>query len=285
MTIAITGASGQLGHLVLNALEGRTNAGNIVALVRSASKVAVKGIETREFDYTKIETLAPGLTGVETLILISSNEIGQRVTQHRNVITAAKAAGVRTILYTSVLHADTSVLSLADEHRVTEADLRLSGLSFTILRNGWYTENYTGSVGVALKGGAYIGSAGDGRISSAARADYAEALAVVATGSGHVGKVYELAGDDAWTLSDLAAEISRQTGKDIPYCNLTESDYAKALIGAGLPDGLAHAIAGWDIAASQGALFDDGRQLSALIGRPTTSLAESVAAVLKKSSE
>ena len=285
MTIAISGASGQLGHLVLNALEGRINAGNIVALARTASKVAVKGIETREFDYTRIETLAPGLTGVETLVLISSNEIGQRVTQHRNVITAAKAAGVRTILYTSVLHADTSVLSLADEHRATEADLRLSGLSFTILRNGWYTENYTGSVGAALKGGAFIGSAGDGRISSAARADYAQALAVVATGPGHVGKVYELAGDDAWTLSDLAAEISRQTGKDIPYCNLTESDYAKALIGAGLPDGLAHAIAGWDIAASQGALFDDGRQLSALIGRPPTSLAESVAAVLKKSSE
>ncbi|MCH4092116.1 SDR family oxidoreductase [Acetobacter sp.] len=281
MTIAVTGASGQLGHLVLNALAGRTSAGNIVALARTPSKVAAEGIEAREFDYTKIETLASGLAGVETLILISSSEIGQRIVQHRNVITAAKSAGVRAVLYTSVLHADTSVLSLADEHRVTEADLRLSGLSFTILRNGWYTENYTGSVEAALKGGAFIGSAGDGRISSAARADYAEALAVVATGVNHTGKTYELAGDGVWTLSDLAAEVSRQTGRDIPYRDLSDADYARVLVGAGLPDGLAHAIAGWDIAASQGALFDAGRQLSTLIGRPTTSLSESVAAALR----
>ncbi|MBL7238312.1 NAD(P)H-binding protein [Novacetimonas hansenii] len=203
------------------------------------------------------------------------------VIQHRNVITAAKAAGVQTIFYTSVLHADTSVLSLADEHRMTEADLRASGLSFSILRNGWYTENYTGSVKAALQGGAFIGSAGSGRISSASRADYAEALAVVATGTEHIGKTYELAGDNAWTLSDLAVEISRQTGKDIPYRNLSEADYARALVGAGLPDGIAHAIAGWDIAASQGALFDDGRQLSALIGRPTTPLVQSVTVALQ----
>lgn len=280
MTIAITGASGQLGHLVIDALKGRTSAENLVALARTPSRVAAEGIETREFDYAKIETLVPGLAGVETLILISSSEIGHRIIQHRNVITAAKAAGVKTVLYTSVLHADTSVLSLADDHRATESDLKTSGLSFTILRNGWYTENYTGSIGAALKGGAFIGSAGNGRISSAARADYAEALAVASTGTGHIGKVYELAGDDAWTLSDLAAEISRQTGKKIPYRNLSEADYVTALSEAGLPEGLAHAIAGWSIAASQDALFDDDRQLSALIGRPTTSLSQSVAAAL-----
>lgn len=281
MTIAVTGASGQLGHLVIEALKARIDPTSIVALARTPAKATDPGVEVRAFDYGRADTLAPVLAGVDTLILVSSSEIGQRAGQHRNVIAAAKAAGVKSILYTSLLHADTSVLSLADEHRATEAELKASDLSFTILRNGWYTENYTGSIGGALQGGAFIGSAGNGRISSATRADYAEALAVVATGEGHAGKVYELAGDDSWTLSDLAAEISRQIGKDIPYRNLPEADYAAALAGVGLPEELAGAIAGWDVAASQGALFDDGRQLSNLIGRPTTPLSDAVADALK----
>ncbi|MBO1360827.1 SDR family oxidoreductase [Acetobacter sacchari] len=281
MAIAITGASGQLGRLTLKALIGREIGEHIVALARAPSKIELEGVEKREFDYSRIDTLAPALKGVETLVLISSSEIGHRVVQHRNVIEAAKISGVQNILYTSVLHADTSLLSLADEHRKTEVDLVSSGLSFTILRNGWYTENYVSSVGAALKAGAFIGSAAGGRISSAARADYAEALAAIATNKGHSGKIYELAGDNAWTLSDLAAEISRQTGKEIPYRNLPEWEYAQALIGAGLPADLAHFIAGCDTAASKGALFDDGLQLSALIGRPTTSLSESVALALK----
>ena len=166
------------------------------------------------------------------------------------------------------------------EHRDTESALKAAGIPFTILRNGWYTENYTGSIAGALAGGAFIGSAGEGRISSAARADYAEAAAVVLTSTGHDGKTYELAGDAPYTLSDLAAEISRQSGKVIPYKNLPEADYAAALTGFGMPAWLAQAIAGWDVSASQGALFDDGRQLSRLIGRPTTPLSAVVAAAL-----
>ncbi|AWJ95010.1 NAD(P)-dependent oxidoreductase (plasmid) [Azospirillum baldaniorum] len=282
MTIAVTGATGQLGRLVIARLKETLPASGIVALVRSPAKAADLGVEAREADYGNPETLARALAGVDTLLLISSNEIGQRAAQHRNVVNAAKAAGVGRIVYTSLLHADRSPLSLAEEHRATEADIKASGIPFTILRNGWYTENHTGSVGAALAGGAFIGSAGDGRISSATRADYADAAVAVLTGTGHEGKTYELAGDEAVTLADLAAEISRQSGKDIPYRNLPEADYAAILAGFGLPEAFAKGIASWDVDASRGALFDDGRQLSALIGRPTTPLSAAVAAALPR---
>lgn len=280
MTIAITGATGQLGRLVVARLQVKAPSEQLVALVRSPAKAADLGIPAREGDYARPETLAGSLAGIGTLLLISSSEIGKRAAQHRNVIQAAKQAGVRRIVYTSLLHADTSPLSLAQEHRDTEDTLREAGIPFTILRNGWYTENYTGSVAGALANGAFIGSAGEGRISSAARADYAEAAAAVLTSTGQDGKTYELAGDESYTLADLAAEISRQSGRTIPYKNLPEEGYAAALSGFGLPAGLAQAIAGWDVSASKGALFDESRQLSRLIGRPTTPLATMVAAAL-----
>ena len=281
MSIAVTGAAGQLGHLVIKNLKLKTSLANLLALVRNPEQTEVLGVTAKASDYSKPATLDSALSGVETLLLISSSEIGQRAAQHANVIAAAKKAGVKRIVYTSVLHADTSVLSLAEEHRATEADLKSSGLSYTILRNGWYTENYTGSVGAALANGAFFGSAGDGRISSATREDLADAAVAVLTTDGHVNATYELAGDTAWTLAELAAEISKQTGKDIPYRNLSESDYAAALEGAGLPKGLAAAFASSDGSASQGALYGSERTLSELIGRPTTSLATSVERALK----
>lgn len=279
MTVAITGATGQLGRLTIAKLKTLLPAGQIVALARSPEKADL-GVETRAFDYDRPETLAPALAGVERLLLISSSEVGKRAPQHRAVIEAAKAAGVGEIVYTSLLHADRSPLSLAAEHVETEAALAESGIPHTILRNGWYAENYTGSIPTALQHGALIGAAGAGRVSGAARADYAEAAARVLAEGGHAGQTYELAADDAWTLADLAAEISRQSGHDIPYVDLPEAEYAAALVKAGLPEGLAAAIAGWDAGAAQGALFDDGRALSRLIGRPTTPLADVVRAAL-----
>ncbi len=281
MTIAITGATGQLGRLVIAKLKAKVSTSEIIALARNPEKAADLGVIVREADYAKPQTLAPALAGVDTLLLISSSEVGQRAAQHHNVIEAAKSAGVKRIVYTSLLHADTSPLSLADEHRATEAELKASGVPFTILRNGWYTENYTASVGGAVAGGAFIGSAGEGKISSATRADYAEAAVAVLTGEGHDGKTYELAGDEAYTLSDLAAETSRQAGKDIPYNNLSEADYAKALAGFGLPEWLTKAIPSFDVSASKGALFEDGQQLSRLIGRPTMPLSTAVAEALR----
>ena len=234
----------------------------------------------READYTKPETLDSALQGIDTLLLISSSEFGKRVEHHTNIINAAKRDNVKWIVYTSLLRADTSTIDLASEHRDTEVLLKQSGIPFTVLRNGWYTENYTGSIGGALAGGAFIGSARDGRISSAARADFADAAVAVLTGEGHVGQTYELAGDTAWTLSDLAAEISRQTEKHIPYVDMPAAEYARALEGFGVPGWLANTIAGWDVEAAAGALESSDHTLSRLIGKSTTPLSVTVAEAL-----
>lgn len=281
MTIAVTGSTGQLGRLVIADLKTKVPAADIVALARDPKKAADLGVTVRAADYADPATLEAALQGVDTLLLISSSEVGQRAVQHQNVIDAAKAAGVGRIVYTSLLHADTSPLSLAAEHVETEAALKASGVPNTILRNGWYTENYTGAVPAGVAHGALVGSAGEGRIASATRADFAAAAVAAVTTDGHVGKVYELSGDNAYTLADLAAEVSAQTGKQIPYHNLPEAEYAAVLTGVGLPEGLAGAIAGWDAGASQGALFDDSGDLRRLIGRPTTPLKDAVADALK----
>ena len=283
MKIAITGATGQLGRIVIEQLKEKVPAGDIIALVRSRGKAADLEVEVREADYEKPETLENALQGVDTLLLISGNEIGKRAAQHDNVIQAARKAGVTLIVYTSLLHADRSSLSLAPDHLATETALQESGLSFTILRNGWYTENYTASIKGALDGGAFPGSAGAGKISSAPRRDYAAAAVAVLTTGGHEGNVYELAGDEAYTLQELAAEISGQSGNPIPYRDLPEAGYAALLVSFGLPEAFAKSIAGWDVSASEGALFDDQRQLSRLIRRPTTRMPEVVAEALKAS--
>lgn len=280
MKIAVTGASGKLGRLVIEELKERTSAENIVALVRNPHKVADLGVEAREFDYDQAAQQSTTLKGVDKLLLISGNEIGKRLPQHINVIEAAKNAGIKTIVYTSLLKAESSTLGLAGEHIGTEEVLKKSGIPHVILRNGWYTENYTESLQAVIGLGTLYGSSGDGKISSATRGDYAAAAATVLTSEGQEGKVYELAGDEAFTMSDYAAEISRQTGKDIPYVNLPESDYAQALIKSGLPEGLAQFLASSHVSTEKGDLFDDGHQLSKLIGRPSTSLSKAISAAL-----
>ena len=281
--IVITGASGQLGRLVIQSLLTKVPASRIVAAVRNpqkASDLAALGVQIRRADYTDSAFLDAAFQGAEKVLLISSSEVGQRLAQHRNAIDAARRAGVSLLAYTSLLHADTSPLGLAGEHVATEAWLAQSGVPFVLLRNGWYTENYLASIPPALQHGAFIGSAGEGRIASAARADYAEAAAVVLTTPGQSGKVYELAGDEAYTLAEFSAELSSQSGKAIPYVDLPENDYKAALIGAGLPEPIAGLLADSDSGAAKGGLFDDTRQLGTLIGRPTTPLAVSMRAAL-----
>jgi NAD(P)H dehydrogenase (quinone) len=281
--IAITGATGQLGQLVIAALLKSVPASQIVAVVRNPAKadaLAQQGVVVRQGDYGDEAALTRALEGVEKLLLISSSEVGQRTVQHRNVINAAKAAGVGFIAYTSVLHADTSPLGLAPEHIETEKMLAASGIPYALLRNGWYSENYLASAPPALEHGVFLGAAGNGKIASAPREDYAAAAAKVISEEGHAGKVYELAGDTAWTLSELAAELSKQSGKNVVYQNLSEADYAAALRGVGLPDAFASLLADSDTGASKGALFDDSHTLSKLIGRPTTPIAESIKAML-----
>ena len=265
MTIAITAATGQLGRLVVQSLKTRAPHEQLIALVRSAQKAADLRVAVHEADYDRSETLERALAGVDTLLLISGPVPGARVAQHRNAIAAAQRAGVKRIVYTSAIHADVSPLDIAADHRATEADLRASGVAYTIVRNGWYTENYASAISGALVSGAVLGSAGGARISSATRADYAEGIAAVLAGTGHVGKIYELAGDDAWTMRQLAAEISRQSGRAVEYRDLPPAKYAAILASFGIPEGVANAIAGWDVAATRGALFDDSRTLSRLI--------------------
>ena len=281
--IAITGATGQLGQHVIESLLKTVPASQIVAIVRNPAKATAlsqQGITVRQADYTDEAAFTTALQGIDKLLLISSSEVGQRTPQHRNVINAAKAAHVKFIAYTSLLHANTSPLGLADEHVATEKMLADSGIAYALLRNGWDTENYLASAPAALEHGVFIGAAGEGKIASATRADYAAAAARVISEDGHAGKIYELAGDEGWTLSQLAAELAKQSGKKVVYQNLSEADFAAALKGFGLPAGLADMLADSDIGASKGGLFDDSHTLSKLIGRPTTSLADSVKGIV-----
>jgi NAD(P)H dehydrogenase (quinone) len=283
--LLVTGANGQLGRLVIDALLKTTPASQISALVRGADAAAAlsaRGIQAHLGDYSRPETLAAAFAGVDRALLISSSEIGQRTAQHRNVIAAARDAGVKLLAYTSLLHADVSPLGLAVEHRQTEAALRESGVPFALLRNGWYTENYAAGIPAALAHNALLGSAGDGRISSASRADYAAAAAAVLTADAPpTGHIYELGGDESYTLADFAAELSRQSGNSVAYTNLPEADYKAALVGAGLPEPFAALLADSSAGAAKDALFDDSRTLSRLIGRPTTPFATTIAAALK----
>ncbi len=281
MKIAVTGASGQLGQLVLEKLKEKTNPGNIVALVRNAAKKNIPDVETREFDYNKAETLETPLSGIDKLLLISGSEIGSRVAQHTNIIEAAVKAGVKTIVYTSLLRADNSSLSLAAEHIETENILKKSGVTYTLLRHGWYTENFTSAIPAAIELGTLYNCAGDAKLSPATREDFAECAANVLLSDGHDNQTYELAGDETFTLADFAKELSNQLDKNIPYVDLTEDDYTKALIKAGLPEGIAAFLAGSSTSMKTGALYDDTHQLSKILGRPTTSLAKAISAAIK----
>jgi len=283
---AITAATGRLGRLVVAALlRNQVPAKQIVAAVRSPDKAAdfaAQGVVVRKADYDQPETLRTALSGVEKLLLISGDDLGRRVQQHRSVIEAARLAGVRVVAYTSVLHADSSILVVADTHRRTEAQLKEAGLAYVLLRNGWYLENYTASVPAVLASGELVGCSGGGQISAAARVDYAEAaVAALTAADARRERIYELAGDDAFTRAEFAAELSRQSGKTIPYRNLPEEDYRASLAAAGLPDFIAELLAKLDAAGARDALFDNGHQLSGLIGRPTTTLSQAIAAALR----
>ncbi|ATG49560.1 NAD(P)-dependent oxidoreductase [Celeribacter ethanolicus] len=281
-TYLVTGASGQLGQLVIDHLATLVAKDDILALVRSdkaAEGFAAKGIATRRGDYTDTAALKAAFDGVDRLLLISSSEVGQRAPQHGNVIEAAKAAGVKFIAYTSILNADTGNMALAEEHLATEAMLKDSGLPHTLLRNGWYSENITMTLGQDLELGQHFGAAGEGKLATAPRKDYAEAAAIVLAG-GHDGEVLELAGDEAYTLAEYAAIVAEASGKPVVYTDMPEAAFTEALVGAGLPAGFAAILADSDAKAAKGALFDGSQTLSKLIGHPTEPIAETVKAAL-----
>lgn len=282
--IVITGATGNLGQHVIASLLASVPAANIIAAVRNPAKaasLAAKGVQVRQADYNDGASLDAAFKGATKILLISSSEVGQRAQQHQNVIDAAKRAGVSLLAYTSVLRADTSPLGLAAEHVITEAAIRASGLPYTFLRNGWYLENHTEHLAPVLEHGVVLGAAQNGRFSSAARADYAAAAAAVLTAA-QPQAIYELAGDHGFTLAEYAAEVARQSGKAIVYKDMPQPDFKAALVGVGVPEGFADLLADSDAGVAKGGLEDNGKQLSALIGRPTTRLQDGVKAALAK---
>ena len=280
MTIVITGATGQLGRLVVEALlESGVPAGQIVAAGRDLGKVADlagRGVQVRQIDYQDPASLRHAFAGAGKVLLISGSDVGQRLEQHRNAIEAAKDAGVGLIAYTSIANADRTDMQLAAEHQATEEALSASGLPYALLRNGWYLENYTDQLGSYLQHGAVLGSAGDGRVSAATRADYARAAAAVLLRDDQAGKVYELGGDVPFTLSELAEEVSAAAGRPVNYRDLPVKEYAELLVGAGLPAGYAAILADSDRGIARGELLVTSGDLRRLIGRPTTSLREAV---------
>ncbi|MGW2561179.1 SDR family oxidoreductase [Streptomyces sp. NPDC001514] len=284
MSIVVTGATGHLGRLVIEQLLAvSTPVGDIAAVVRSKEKaagLAEQGVELRIADYSAPETLVGAFKQGDRVLLISGNEVGRRVQQHQAVIDAAKAAGVAQLAYTGVLGGPEADFRLADEHKATEQAILDSGLPYTFLRNGWYTENYTGNLAPVLEHGAVVANAGAGRVAAAARADYAAAAAAVLTGDGHLGRAYELSGDTAWSLAEYAAEIAKQTGKDIAYNNVPAEVHQQILTGAGLPEGFAAILVDVDKAIERGLLARTSGDLGRLIGRPTTPLADTVAVAL-----
>lgn len=283
MSIVVTGATGALGRLVVEHLLATVPAERITAVVRDkekAAEAAARGVEIRVADYDRPETLADAFRAGDRVLLISGSEVGRRVAQHTAVIDAAKAAGVAQLAYTGILGGPDADFLLAAEHKETERLILASGLPYTFLRNGWYTENYTANLAPVLAHGAVVGNAGDGRIASATRADFAAAAAAVLTGEGHLGAAYELSGDTAWSLDEYAAQVAAATGKEITYSRVPAAAHREILVGAGVPEAFAAILVDVDEAIGRGLLAGTSGDLARLIGRPTTPLADTVASAV-----
>ncbi|RKH06349.1 SDR family oxidoreductase [Corallococcus carmarthensis] len=281
--IIVTGATGRLGRFVIEGLLKKVAANQVAVAVRNPDKAtdwASRGVQVRKADYSHPETWDGVFSKGDTVLFISSSEVGQRRKQHQAVVDAARKAEVKLVAYTSILHADTSRVVLAPEHLDTEKALRASGLPFVFLRHGWYLENYTEAAKRTLEQGVLRGCARDGRVAPATRQDYADAAIAVVTGTGHENQVYELAGDTAFTLAEYAAELSRQSARTVPYQDLLPAEFSTALQQAGLPKGYADVLANADEGIARGDLNDTGRALSRLIGRPTTTLVEALRTML-----
>ena len=282
--IVVTGATGQLGRLVVEGLLEQVPADQVAVVVRSPEKaadLAARGVEVRTADYARPETLDGAFSAGDKVLLISGSEVGRRIDQHQAVIDAAAKAGVALLAYTSVLGGDLATFRLADEHHAAEAAIRASGLPFVLLRNGWYTENYTGTLAQTLEHGAVAASAGEGRVASAPRADFAAAAVAVLTTEGHQNRAYELSGDTAWSFAEYAAEVAAQSGRPVAYRQLTPEQHLRVLLDAGLPQPLAETLVDVDAGIARGELAVSTGELSRLIGRPTTPLADAVRAALR----
>ncbi|KOX16339.1 SDR family oxidoreductase [Nocardiopsis sp. NRRL B-16309] len=281
MSVVITGATGHLGRLVVeDLLAGGLPADQITATGRDTAKLAdlsAKGVSTARADFGDPASLKAAFEGADTVLLVSGSEVGQRVDQHRNAVEAAKDAGVGHIVYTSVLNAAETTLILAPEHKATEEIILGSGLTYTFLRNGWYSENYEQQLHQARETGTVLTSAGAGRVASASRSDYAAAAAAVLRDpAAHANAVHELSGDTAWDFGELAAAMGEALGRAVTVTNVTPEEHEAVLTGVGLDEGTARFVVGLDTGTREGELAATTGELSRLIGRPTTPLVETL---------
>lgn len=276
----ITGATGQLGRLVLDRLLAAVPAAEVAAVVRNPAKaedLAARGVNVRVASYDDPIALMDVFEQDDKVLLISGSEVGHRIAQHRAVVHAARAARVAHFAYTGALGGPLADFRLADEHRATEAAILESGLVYTMLRNGWYHENYTARLPRILASGTIVTNAGMGRVGTAARADYAEAAAAVLTGEGHENKAYELNGDTAWSFPEFAAMVSERSGREVTAVDVPAEEHVKIMVEAGVPVSVAEAMADVDEAIRRGLLAGRGEDLAQLIGRPTVPMAVAVA--------
>ena len=283
MSIVITGATGRLGrHVISSLLRLDVQLPDLVAAGRDEEKLGALrelGLATVRADYTEPATLEEAFAGADTVLLISSSEVGIRVPQHRNAVDAAVRAGVSRLVYTSALGADRGKLLLADEHLATEEAIAASGLPFTILRNGWYTENFEPALRHAETTGVVLASAGDGRVASATREDYAEAIAAVLAQDGHAGRTYELSGDVAWSFDELAAALTEVLDREVTYRRLTPEQHLAELERTGVDESTARFLVALDANIEDGALDLVTGDLSRLLGRRTTALVDALRAM------
>ena len=280
--ILVTGATGQLGSLIVQQLARRVPAEQVIGAGRNAAK-SPAGVEFRTLDYDQPATIEAALKGVSRVVLVSGNEVGKRVRQHQAVIEAAARAGVRLLAYTSILKANANPLLLAVEHRGTEEVLAGAGVPYILLRNGWYSENFANNAPVAIQFGVLRSASRQGRFSTAPRNDYAEGAAALILRDDHrPGQAYELAGSSSFDKQEFAALLTRKSGKQVALQDLSAADYAAALVQAGVPEVFANTLADSDSKAADGWLFDDSRTLEKAIGRPTVALEQTLDQVLRK---
>lgn len=284
-TLLVTGASGQLGRLVLDSLlaSGKSPA-SIIATTRDTAKLAdyaAKGVIVRLADFDDAASLDAAFAGADKVLIISTDALdqpGKRLAQHKAAVAAAKEAGAKHILYTSMPQPDDSLVTFAPDHLGTEEAIKATGIPYTILRDGWYAENLFMSLPHALETGSWYTSTGEGRIAHITRADTAAAIAGAVLKAGNESKTYTLTGTKSRTAEEIAAIVSAATGKPLKVVHVTDAQLAEGLKAAGLPEGFIPTIVSFDANTREGKIASVTSDAETLSGRKPTSFEDFVAA-------
>ncbi|MGG1679883.1 SDR family oxidoreductase [Neobacillus sp. NRS-1170] len=283
MKMLVTGATGKLGTKVVETLLKTVPASHLAVSVRNPEKAAelqARGVEVRQGDFDRPETLDSAFAGIDRLLLISADGDNEtRIRQHTDAVAAAERAGVKFIAYTSLANASETTMFLAPPHVATEAAILKTGIPFSFLRNNWYLENEIPSIQGVLAGAPWVTSAGSGKVGWALQQDYAEAAAAVLAGDGHENTIYELSGKPV-SQEELVSALSTVLGKEIPVQQVDDATYADIMKGAGLPDFLIPFLVGIQKGIRDGALEIESNDFEKLLGRPAISINEALTRIV-----